>query len=70
LSEEDRTSHQGLTVQVTIGLQLHRSERKKSAVYLFFLDLFFVTFFCLDTKESKLESKQIWMKTMRAIVTR
>jgi hypothetical protein len=45
ISEEDRISHQGLTVQVSIALQLHQGERKKSAVYLFFLDLFFVTFF-------------------------
>ena len=31
LSEEDRISHQGLTVQVTVALQLHQGERKKSA---------------------------------------
>jgi len=29
LSEEDRISHQGLTAQVTIELQLHQDARKK-----------------------------------------
>jgi len=50
LSEEDRISHQGLTAQVTIELQLHQDARKKR-VYpclagrqVFFLD-FFVLFY-------------------------
>jgi len=47
LSEEVRISNQGVTVEVTGILQLNQGGRKKSAVYLFFLDFFFVTFFCI-----------------------
>ena len=44
-------AHETTTVQVTVILQLNQGERKKSAVYLFFLD-FFVTF-CVKTKSKR-----------------
>jgi hypothetical protein len=60
-------SHQSVTVEVTVVLQLNQGERKKceafietiknnysrdkSAVHLFFLDFFFVTFFVLRQRK-------------------
>ena len=47
----NRVAHQGSIVQFTIVQKLNQGERKKSAVYLFFLD-FFCYFF-----ESRQKSK-------------
>ena len=53
-------SHQGITVEVTVALQFNQGEWKKRAVYprlndavgqVFFLDFFFVTFFCIKTEK-------------------
>jgi len=58
--------HQGVTVEVTVALQLNQGERKKSAVYLFFLDFFFVTFFCIKTKESKQKVRKYEQRQIEA----
>jgi hypothetical protein len=47
--DELRTSHQGSHAEVTVVLQFNQGERKKRAVYPFFLD-FFCYFLCQDKK--------------------
>jgi hypothetical protein len=59
--------HQCSIVEVTVVQKLNQGERKKSAVYprlndavgqVFFLDFFFVTFFCIKAKESKRDDEK------------
>jgi hypothetical protein len=38
MAQELRISYQGSTVEVTVVQKLNQGQRKKSAVYLFFLD--------------------------------
>jgi len=51
--------HQGLAVEVTVVQQLNQGERKKFAVYHFFLDFLVLFYQCLSRMREKKYRKKI-----------